>query len=409
MALGSVVGAASRAVGFGGGTVIGGRVCLALDPGALGPLSRGLSVALVSGTNGKTTTTRLLSAALAVRGPVVTNEGGSNLPSGLVTALAGGRPGMSAALEVDEGWIPAVMAAADPAVVVLLNLSRDQLDRISEVRMLGSRWRSALRGAPRLRVVANADDPIVAWAAGADAPEGAGRGEGPASVTWVAAGQPWRADAVGCPGCEGSIRFEETGWSCPGCGLRRPAPDVCFDDEALIGADGMSIPFSLSLPGRFNRANAAMAATAAGIMGVDREKALVAMGSTADVAGRYEVVSLGGVETRLLLAKNPAGWVGVFDLLAPPPAPVVVSINARIADGRDPSWLWDVPFERLAGRRVVATGERCADLGVRLHYAEVDHQVVRDPVAAVAAAGVGRVDFAANYTAFQDLRKAAAR
>jgi UDP-N-acetylmuramyl tripeptide synthase len=404
--LGSLVGAASRALGGGEGTVIGGRVCLALDPGALASLARGVSVALVSGTNGKTTTTRLLCRALSVDAAVATNEGGSNLATGLVTALAHAAPGEKAALEVDEGWLPGVIAEVGPVVVVLLNLTRDQLDRVSEVRMLASRWRTALAGSPDVRIVANADDPIVAWAAGAAPGPDQKSGDDTRRVTWVAAGQPWRADAAGCPACEGRIRFEGPAWSCADCGLRRPDPDVCVDDHALLERGGGRLEFSLSLPGRFNRANAAMAAVAAGIMGVERGAALAAMSATTDVAGRYEVVSVEGIETRLLLAKNPAGWVGVFDLLAPAPAPVVVSINARVADGRDPSWLWDVDFERLSGRRVVATGERAADLGVRLHYAGVAHTVVRDPVRAVVSVAPGPVEFAANYTAFQDLRRA---
>ena len=109
------------------------------------------------------------------------------------------------------------------------------------------------------------------------------------------------------------------------------------------------------------------------------------------------------------MAKNPAGWVGIFDLLVPAPAPVVVAINARIADGRDPSWLWDVPFERLRGRRVVATGERSADLAVRLRYAGVDHVRVSDVLDAVERAQAPEVDFVGNYTAFQDLRAGAPR
>ena len=109
-------------------------------------------------------------------------------------------------------------------------------------------------------------------------------------------------------------------------------------------------------------------------------------------------------QARLLLAKNPAGWLEVFDVLRPPPVPVVVAINARIADGRDPSWLWDVPFERLAGRLVVASGERARDLAVRLRYASVEHGLEPDPVAAIAAAGGPSVDVVANYTSFQSLR-----
>jgi UDP-N-acetylmuramyl tripeptide synthase len=108
-----------------------------------------------------------------------------------------------------------------------------------------------------------------------------------------------------------------------------------------------------------------------------------------------------------MLAKNPAGWDELLDLVACSSAPLVVSINARVADGADPSWLWDVPFERLAGRTVVATGDRYRDLSVRLHYAEVAHTTDPTPVGAVTAAAGGDpdvlVDVIGNYTAFHDL------
>ena len=304
--VGGLVGALSRRVGAGSGTVIGGRVTLALDRAALARLARDRPVGLVSGTNGKTTTTQLLTAALAAAGPACTNIGGANLPPGLVAALSAARdapPSAPAALEVDEAWLAAVVAATHPVVVALLNLSRDQLDRVSEVRMLGARWRAAMPDLDGAVVVANADDPIVAWAASAAR-----------SVRWVAAGQPWRADATGCPQCEGRIAYDGEDWACA-CGLRRPRPDVWLEEGGVAMADGRRIPVALQLPGRFNLGNAAVAATAAAAMGVSEEKALAAMASTADVFGRYQVVDVRGVRTRLLLAKNPAGWVGIFDLL----------------------------------------------------------------------------------------------
>jgi UDP-N-acetylmuramyl tripeptide synthase len=147
-----------------------------------------------------------------------------------------------------------------------------------------------------------------------------------------------------------------------------------------------------------------MALTVAARLGVDPDTAAAAMAEVAEVIGRYATVRVGGGEARLLLAKNPAGWLEVFDVLRPPPLPVVVAINARIADGRDPSWLWDVPFERLSGRMVVASGERARDLAVRLRYAAVEHRVEADPVAAISAAGARSVDVVANYTSFQRLR-----
>ena len=394
----------SRRLGRGGGSVIGGMAMLAVDPSALGHLAAGRPVVLVSGTNGKTTTTSLLAAALGTLGPVASNAQGANLPAGVAAALAGAPPAAPAALEVDEAWLPNVVRRTAPAAIVLLNLSRDQLDRNNEVRTLATSWREALGGLDATLVVANADDPLVAWAAGRSP-----------RVRWVAAGQRWTADAAGCPACGGRIDFAPAGWACASCDLRRPPVEVAVDPDGLVDAAGSRRPLVVGLPGRANRANAAMALCAAVSLGADPDAALAAMAAATEVVGRYRVVPVGAGSARLLLAKNPAGWLEVLDVLSAPPAPAVVAINARIADGRDPSWLWDVPFEELAGRRVVATGERGRDLAVRLRYAGVEHSFEPDAVRAVrmavdnAGPGAGPVDVVGNYTAFQVLRTALGR
>jgi lipid II isoglutaminyl synthase (glutamine-hydrolysing) len=412
----------SRALGRGSGTVVGGRAGLVVDPGLLAALAGGRQVALVTGTNGKTTTTRLLAVALAgTGGPTpVSNDTGANMPAGHVAALAGAPDARAAVLEVDEGYLGRLIVETDPDVVVLLNLSRDQLDRIAEVRMLVDRWRAALAGLSPPRgagvgtlVVANADDPMVAWAA-ASAPE----------VCWVGAGQVWHDDAVGCPRCGGRIAFgDDARWACDRCAFARPevAADVTGPDLTL--ADGTRLPIRIGLPGQFNRSNAAMAAMAAARLleatgeaaaGAGVAIALGRLAGVTEVAGRFSTVTRTGRPVRLLLAKNPAGWTAIFDLLdetGDPADAVVLSVNARTADGFDTSWLWDVPFERLGGRSVVATGERRFDLGVRLRYAGVAHAVVDGPLPAVDHAVAGsspgsRVEFLGNYTAFADLRRA---
>jgi UDP-N-acetylmuramyl tripeptide synthase len=396
--IGAAASGISRRLGRGGGSVIGGRAILAVDPNALARLAAGRPIALVSGTNGKTTTTSLLAAALGGEGSVVTNLLGANLPPGVASALAQGEAGRPAALEVDEAWLSRVVAATDPRAVALLNLSRDQLDRNNEVRTLATSWRTTLADRGGVTVVANADDPLVVWGA-ALAP----------SVRWVAAGQPWIDDAGGCPSCGGRIDFSaaaSTGWACRDCDLKRPPIDVHIDGRSVVWGDGSRTDVDLQLPGRANRANAAMALVTAGVLGADRAAAAVALGRLTEVVGRYAVVETRGVRARLLLAKNPAGWLEVFDFLRPAPLPVVVAINARIADGRDPSWLWDVPFERLRGRLVVATGERSRDLAVRLRYAEVEHVHQPDLLRSLSAAGQPDVDVVANYTSFQQMRSA---
>jgi UDP-N-acetylmuramyl tripeptide synthase len=398
---GRTVAGASKVARLGGGSVIGGRVSLAIDPQLLDRLAAGRPVALVSATNGKTTTTRLLAAALATAGPVVSNSQGANMSPGLVAALGGSQADAVAALEVDEKWLPQVLAAVGPATVVLLNLSRDQLDRSHEVRKIADRWRDSLGSVPVERVVANVDDPLVVWAA-RPAPD----------VVWVGTGLHWTLDAAGCPACAGRIDFSGSRWRCTSCDFARPEPSWWLDDGAVVErrSDGRESrhPLAIRLPGRANAANATMAVAAATAMGVPTDDAVDAVAAVTSVAGRYRTVAHAGVPVRMFLAKNPAGWQEAIEMLAPAPRPVITSINARIADGRDPSWLWDVPFERLRGRFVVATGERRHDLAVRLLYAGVEHDVAESFDDAVAMAGKHRdddesgVDLIANYTAFQD-------
>ncbi|MCL6536977.1 MAG: MurT ligase domain-containing protein [Acidothermus sp.] len=395
--LGAVASSLSRALRRGDGQVIGGRVVLSACPDAFGRLTARRHVTFVSATNGKTTTTRLLAAALRTAGPIVTNLSGANMPAGMVSVLARTPDSQTPAVfEADETYLPGLLAQTPSATVVLGNLTRDQLDRVGEVAMVARRWRTAFADHPALAAVANADDPHVVWAASV-LPD----------VVWVGAGQPWRADAACCPECGAVLRFDDTDWSC-GCGLRRPEPTWWLDGDHVAGPSGR-YRLDLALPGRANRANAVLALAAAARRGVTPERALAAFREVASVGGRYQVREYAGRRLRLLLGKNPAGWVEMFDVLAPAPAPVIIAINARAADGRDPSWLWDVPFERLAGRLVVATGERCHDLAVRLLYAGVRHVVAADLAAPwpqelgdAGSPGGPPLDLVATYTAFRD-------
>lgn len=386
-----LVSACSRLAGLGGGSTIGGRVGLALEPSLLATLGAGRTSALVSGTNGKTTTTRLLAEALSTLGAVATSAAGANLPPGIVAALADAPGASHAVLEVDEAYLAEVERALRPAVIVLLNLSRDQLDRVSEVRMVARRWRDLLETYEGT-IVANADDPLVTWAVGASA-----------RARFVGAGGQWREDANHCPNCGARLAWSAEHWACA-CGFGRPKCAAELDgDELCFGGERLRL--ELALPGRFNRANAALALVAASELGVTPRVALKAMAGVSEVAGRFAHREVGGVPARLLLAKNPAGWTELLELVHDEKGPVVIGINARIADGRDPSWLWDVPFELLAGRLAVATGERRLDLAVRLRHAGIAHRVADDPVAAIASLGEATT-YIGNYTAFQDLRRA---
>jgi UDP-N-acetylmuramyl tripeptide synthase len=171
------------------------------------------------------------------------------------------------------------------------------------------------------------------------------------------------------------------------------------DGERVRGPDGSSTPVRLALPGRFNLGNAAMSIATAAALGVLPVTAVAAISGVTSIAGRYSVVDRGPHVLRLLLAKNPAGWSELLPLLAHAPALLLV-INAQEADGRDTSWLWDVPFEQLEAPCVVASGERAADLGLRLSYAGVEHVTEPDPLAALEPMPPGEVQVVGNYTAF---------
>jgi UDP-N-acetylmuramyl tripeptide synthase len=386
---GSAAAAVSRRLGRGAGAVIGGRVSLLMDRHILTRLAKGRRIVLVSGTNGKTTTSHLMAAALRTVGAVAHNASGANMVDGVVAALAAEPRAPFAVLEVDELHLATVAAAVEPAVVVLLNLSRDQLDRGSEVRSVAAALRSALLGCIETTVVANADDPMVVWAAG------------PAADTvWVSVGGAWSGDAATCPNCGEVMSTGAEWWSCS-CGLVRPDPTWQAADGAALTAD-TRLPVPLDLPGEFNVGNAVMAIAAVAELGIAPEPAAEAMSAVMTVAGRYAVVQRGAHEIRLLLAKNAAGFAETLPLLDPARSLMVV-VNAQQADGLDTSWLWDVAFERIAPRAVVAAGERAADVGVRLSYADISHDTVPDPLVALSLLPPGNVDVVANYTAFDRL------
>ncbi|HEY0002880.1 MAG TPA: MurT ligase domain-containing protein [Actinoplanes sp.] len=383
--------ALSRAAGRGDGSVIGGWIGLKIDPELLRNLAAGRAIALISGTNGKTTTTRLTTSALEVLGPVASNSFGANMPTGHTSALAKAGSTPYAVLEVDEHYLARVIDETRPRVVALLNLSRDQLDRAKEVAMMAQLWRTALAGHPEVQVVANADDPLVVWAA-----------SGRERVTWFSAGQRWTDDSWVCPESGDPIERADGDWWCAGCWLRRPRPHWQVEDDGVVDPRGDWHQVKLQLPGRVNLGNAATALAVAAEFGVHPFKALPQLGKVASVAGRYAQVERDGRHIRLLLAKNPASWLEAFDMAEQ--APTLLSVNARDPDGLDTSWLYDVDFAPLRNRPVLITGDRAYDLAVRLEVNDVPFRHVRTFGEAMGAVPPGRLEVIANYTAFQDIR-----
>ncbi|HZB98095.1 MAG TPA: DUF1727 domain-containing protein [Candidatus Sulfotelmatobacter sp.] len=412
IAAGKLTAATSRRLRRGGGMTFPGNVTLALDGSALGKLGRSLpsGTVLVTGTNGKTTTTGLITAALQRSGMrVLSNHSGANIVFGLCAAAVAdagldGRARSSIGIfEVDELWLERAVRELQPHLVVVLNFFRDQLDRSGELETAAARVGDALQRLPAsAQVVFNSDDPqVVAQCLRSDAqlvPFGIDAEE------LVLARLPHIADARSCPRCGTNLHFSRIvlahcgKYTCPGCGFKRLEPrfSVSRFDASTINLlrlamnDGTELEASLG--GVYNAYNIAAAYAACRSLGVAESDIARGIASFRPKFGRQETLSLHGRAMRFMLAKNPAGFDEVLrtaDALGRTRT-YLIAINDGIADGRDVSWLWDVDFERLATSPqrplIVASGRRVEDLALRLKYAGMPAErviSVRDPAAAL--------------------------
>jgi len=437
------VGALSRRSGRGGGTTLPGRILLRTAPDAIERLGARLSGSrtVLSATNGKTTTAGMLASALHADGrDPVHNRAGSNMAWGVATALIE-QTGDEGLFEVDEAWLPRVVAALDPTLLVLGNLFRDQLDRYGELERLADEWAAMIvEREGRSGLVLNADDPLVADL-GRDRDLRRRRG-----VTFFGIEDPSQAvgelqhafDAKHCRRCGSPYRYERAfvghlgHYRCPGCGADRPTPDVfatAIDLHGISGsrfrvrtADG-DLDIELPLPGLYNVYNALAAIAAAARLGVGADRIRTGLQSVRAAFGRVETIAVGERTLSILLIKNPAGANEVLRTLSleadrgDAGLDLWIALNDGIADGRDVSWVWDADFELLAGavRRVHCSGTRAAEMALRLKYAgwpperiEVVPGIAGSLDRALAAAG-DRLFALPTYTALIGLRTLLAR
>jgi lipid II isoglutaminyl synthase (glutamine-hydrolysing) len=380
------IGALSRAAGRGGGTTAPGKLLWKLDPGAVDHLAvrLPLGVALVSATNGKTTTTAMAAEILGGDRRLAWNRAGANLLSGIASALVAGRGAQLGLFEVDEGALPEALERTRPRVVALGNLFRDQLDRYGEPEIVAERWRAAVARLPSSStLIVNADDPVVGDLAGER--ESALR-FGLDDPRQARAGLQHAADSKYCVRCGAPYEYAAIyvghlgDYRCPRCDHHRPELDLVVNDIELRGLHSSrfrlltpqgAIDVELSLPGLYNVYNAAAAAALSLAVGASLEEIRTGLSRFNAAFGRFERIPAGGKSVVLLLVKNPAGANEVVRTLEIGVPPVlVVALNDAIADGQDVSWIWDVDFEPLLEHAglVIVTGGRAAELGLRMTY-----------------------------------------
>jgi UDP-N-acetylmuramyl tripeptide synthase len=402
---GRAAGALSRRLHLGGGTSIVGVVAQRMYPEIVEHLATQLEhgSVIVTGTNGKTTTSSFIAAIMRDVGlSVWHNREGSNMMRGVasslvIRALPNGKLRRSgraiSILEVDEATLPQVVQAIPPRVLVFTNLFRDQLDRYGEVDSVSTRWEQAIATLPAdTTLVLNADDPAIARL-----------GElfdGPVLYYGIddlgidllaqqsAPQQHQVIDTRNCPHCGSDYIYDARFYShmghyrCPNCGWQRPQPDVraveiqteSFDRQRIqIVTATEQRDVIVPLPGLYNIYNALAAVTAAQALHVDWEPIISGIEQSKPVFGRGERVQVEGRTVRLLLAKNPTGFNEVLRTLFSNENSrhVLFVLNDNIADGQDISWIWDVDFERVVGntQTVAVAGTRARDLALRLKYA----------------------------------------
>jgi lipid II isoglutaminyl synthase (glutamine-hydrolysing) len=381
------VAALSRLVGAGGGTTVPGKLLSKLDPGAIDRLAARLpeGTAVISATNGKTTTAAMAAEILSPRFRLAHNRSGANLVSGVASILLASGRAELALLEVDEGALPEVIRRVRPRTVCLGNLFRDQLDRYGELELVAEGWRGAVAGLDeRSTLVVNGDDPQL----GALATEhGLTTVYGLDDPRVARPALQHAADSKYCVRCGTPYDYEAAyvghlgDYHCPACGHARPPLDVAARSIELAGLDRASFDLvvpegsrrvDLSLPGLYNVYNAVAAAALSRALGASLDEIAAGLGRFSAAFGRFERIPAGDKRILLLLVKNPAGANEAVRTLVDGGAPrvAVVALNDAIADGRDVSWIWDVDFEPLLDglEHVVATGERAAELALRFAY-----------------------------------------
>ncbi len=420
-------GAASRRLGR-GGTSLPGKVLLRLEPRAIGNLSRGLErSAVISATNGKTTTAAMVASILERGGArLVSNRAGANMAGGVAGALLEGK-GDTGLFEVDEFWLGPIVADLRPTALLLANLFRDQLDRYGELESIADRWAEIVARGAAGALVLNADDPLVADL-------GRDRADvsffGVEDVALATGALQHASDSTHCRRCGAPYVYDAVflghmgHYHCPNCDAARPVPSITAHDVTLDGVRGARFELrtpagvadvALPLPGLYNVYNALAASALALALGAPLADIVAGLGSVAAAFGRAETVRVAGHDVSIMLVKNPAGANEVLRTLALEDGrhDLLAVLNDQVADGRDVSWIWDADFEALAPRRrrAVCSGSRAPEMALRLKYAgvpEADLVVQPELPAALDAALAGAEDrlFALpTYTAMLALRE----
>ena len=419
-----------------GGTNVPGRVALAIDPHVLGKLAKGVTTIIVTGTNGKTTTSRMIERSLEESGyRFFANKSGANMLSGITAEFAmhsglGGKNKYPYALiECDEAAFKTVSKYVDAKCVVVTNVFRDQLDRYGEVTHTLNSILTGIKNSPNAVVCINADDSLSVSM----------KDEIPNKVVFYGVETEIYknrveevSDAPYCIKCKTEYVYDYVtyghlgGFRCPNCGYHRPQTEVSVEkvlestpdsSTILLNLNGSEYQATINLPGGYNIYNATATAAAGYVLGIKNETIIDALSSFECGFGRMEKFTVNGTDIRMILIKNPAGCNQVLNFLSnnTTPSLFAVALNDRFADGTDISWIWDVDFEKLNQisdklTEIWVTGRRADDMAMRFKYAGIPVnkiKVMKDYEQLIDAATKQQapVYMMPTYTAMLDIRE----
>jgi UDP-N-acetylmuramyl tripeptide synthase len=408
--LGKSVSFISTTFRLGAGATWPGEIALRINPRILRILSENTKhIILIAGTNGKTTTVKMIETILTRTGAnVCRNASGANLDNGVVSAFLADMKWTQKfrsnyfIFEVDEATLPNVLKDLKPDSIVLTNLFRDQLDRYGEVDTVAEKWLVALGGLDRqTNVIVNADDPHLAFIGSKLS----------AKVNYFGLEDPslfllkmqHATDTIYCPNCGArltfaGVYFSHLGkWACGNCSFVPPKEDITSAD------------FDSPLEGVYNKYNTLAAALVTETLGVSRSDIRKALTHFTPAFGRMETVVIDGKRIKILLSKNPTGFNESLRAVAESQdkGPVLLVLNDRIPDGRDVSWIWDVDFEEYRNfPDYFVSGDRALDMALRLKYAEIRTEIIQNIVDALPRVNENEVLWVLpTYSAMLDIRK----
>ena len=379
-----------------GGTTLPGKIAKTLYNDVLKSLASQLTIIMVTGTNGKTTTTKIIGQILTENGiEHITNKSGANLVSGITTifiesaTILGKFKVQTTLLEIDEAAFNIICNVLEPDVLVVTNFFRDQLDRYGELYTTLNNVKSGISKHKKTKLILNADDSLCA-SIGKDSDKQA-LYFGFSPDAYENSDERINTDATFCIYCKEKYQYTNRvfshlgGFYCTNCGYTKPTTDITCEEVVELKSAYTVIRFSnsegsfyakINLPGLYNVYNALAAISLSQVLGLPINKTINALGSFQSGFGRMETINVESKFIKVILVKNPTGFDQVLSYLLTEENPTVVAfaINDKIADGTDISWLWDVDFEKLCSMKeklsfVYTSGVRAEDMAVRLKYA----------------------------------------